>query len=156
MAKNKLTDEQIDAIIKSRLEQFARKGGVNGARNTHWTEDELELMDNVIWDLITKRGYSREAASQKLKERWDVHITTARKYVKQAIERVSNAYEEDTDKLRKVFLERCEGIIKDAIENHQKDVAIKAMDLMAKSLGFYRESKDVNIQGDGSIKFDFS
>lgn len=152
----KLTEEEIDAVIKSRLEQFCRKGGANNGRNAHWTEDELELMDNVIWELITKKGYSREVAAQTIKERWDIHISTARKYVKQAIERVSNAYEEDTDKLRRVFLERCEGIIKDAIENRQKDTALKAMDLMAKSLGLYRESKDINLQGDGSIKFDFS
>lgn len=152
----KIDNEKIDSIIKSRLAQFNRKGGSNVPKNVHWTDNELELMDTVIWDLITSKGYSREMAAQEIKARWDIHISTARKYVKDAVERVANTYEEDTDKLRKVFLERCDKIISEALENHQKDTALKGLDLMAKSLGFYRESKDINIQGDGSIKFDFS
>ena len=149
-----LSDTEIDYIIKTRLEQFPRNGGTTSSKKVAWNQDELELIDSVIMDYLTKKGYSRERTAQTIKERWDVHLSTARRYVKDTISRMSDAVEEDTDKMRKLWLERVENVLESAIATGNKEAAIRSLDLMAKSMGLYREN--VNISGgDTPIKFDF-
>lgn len=147
-------NEEIDATIKSKLKCFFRNGGT--APQTKWSDDELALMDAVIWDYLTVGCLSREQTAQELKKRWDIHISTARKYVKDAIRRLANQFEEDTETKRKLFLEKCESILADALEDGQRKTALQALDTIAKASGFYKETKEVEISGDGSIKFDFS
>lgn len=147
--------EKIDAIINTRLQQFPRKGAKQNSRNVGWTEEELQLIDNVIFDYICKQGLSRESTAQQISSRWDVTLQTARRYVKEAIERFANSFDDDNEKLRKVWMERCETILTDAIESRQKDSALKALDLMAKSMGLYKDNINIG-GGDTPIKFDFS
>ena len=83
-------------------------------------------------------------------------MDTARRWVKMAIDDFAAAYsEEDQEKARKMWLERCEQILQDAIDSRDKASALKALDLIGKSMGIYTEKKDVNLQGDVDIKFDF-
>ena len=42
--------EEIDALINSRLEQFPRKGGKQSSKNVTWSDEELSIIDSVIWD----------------------------------------------------------------------------------------------------------
>ena len=154
---NIFTDpEKIDAIINSKLKQFPCKGGTTCSRKVTWSDAEIELMDGVIMQYITEQGLSRERTAQQIHSRWDISMSTARRYIKEAIERMASTFEEDNDKLRKIWLERCEAILADSIENYQKDSALKALDMLAKSMGFYKEQKDINISGESTIKFDFS
>ena len=84
-------------------------------------------------------------------------MSTARRYVTDSIKRMASRYtEEDQEEQRRVWLERCEAILQDAIETKDKQSALRALDLMAKSLGLYKETKDVNLDVDGGISFDFS
>ena len=64
--------------------------------------------------------------------------------------------QEEQEEVRRVWLERCESILQECIETRDKQNALKALDLMAKSLGLYKESKDINLDVDGGISFDFS
>jgi hypothetical protein len=74
-----------------------------------------------------------------------------------AIDAFANSYtEEDQEKQRQMWLERCEQILQDAIDSRDKASALKALDLIGKSMGIYNEKKDVNVSGDVDIKFDFS
>lgn len=74
-----------------------------------------------------------------------------------SIKRIANTYsEEEQEEVRRVWLERCESILQDAISTRDTQSALKALDLMAKSLGLYKETKDVNLDVDGGISFDFS
>lgn len=148
--------ELIDTMVKTKLQQFPVRGGKTSSRKVKWSDQELEVIDNVIWQYMTEQGLSRERTAQQLHERWGIAMITARLYIKNAINRMANTYNENTDELRKIFLERCENIIQEALESRQKDTALKAMDLMAKSLGFYKEQKDINVSGESTIKFDFS
>ena len=73
--------EKIDAVIKSRLSMFSRKGGTQKNDQVKWTEEELELRDAVIIDYITVNGLSRERTAQQIADRWDVSMNTARTWV---------------------------------------------------------------------------
>lgn len=149
--------EKIDALINSRLEQFPRKGGKTSSRNVTWSEDELQIIDGVIWEYISTQGLSREATAQQLYNRWDISLSTARRYVSDSIKRMAATYtDEDQVEQRRVWLERCESILQDCLDTRDKQSALKALDLMGKTLGLYKENKDINLSGDNTIHFDFS
>lgn len=149
--------DDIDALINSRLKQFPRKGGKTSSRNVTWSDAEISIIDGVIWDYISKQGLSREATAQQLYSRWDISLSTARRYVTDSIKRMANTYtKEEQEEVRRVWLERCESILQDAISTRDTQNALKALDLMAKSLGLYKETKDINVDGDNTIHFEFS
>ena len=149
--------EEIDSLINSRLKQFPRKGGKSCSKHVSWSEAEIQIIDSVIWDYIAKQGLSREQAAQQLYSRWDISLSTARKWITDSIKRIANTYsEEEQEEVRRVWLERCESILQECIETRDKQNALKALDLMAKSLGLYKETKDINVDGDNTIHFDFS
>ena len=149
--------EEIDSLINSRLKQFPRKGGKSCSKHVSWSEAEIQIIDSVIWDYMAKQGLSREATAQQIYSRWDISLSTARKWITDSIKRIANTYsEEEQEEVRRVWLERCESILQECIETRDKQNALKALDLMAKSLGLYKESKDINLDVDGGISFDFS
>ena len=149
--------EEIDSLINSRLKQFPRKGGKSCSKHVSWSEAELQIIDSVIWDYMAKQGLSREATAQQIYSRWDISLSTARKWITDSIKRIANTYsEEEQEEVRRVWLERCESILQECIETRDKQNALKALDLMGKSLGLYKESKDINVDGDNTIHFEFS
>lgn len=149
--------EEIDSLINSRLKQFPRKGGKSCSKHVSWSEAEIQIIDSVIWDYMAKQGLSREATAQQIYSRWDISLSTARKWITDSIKRIANTYsEEEQEEVRRVWLERCESILQECIETRDKQNALKALDLMGKSLGLYKENKDINLDVDGGISFDFS
>ena len=148
--------EEIDSLINSRLKQFPRKGGKSCSKHVSWSEAEIQIIDSVIWDYMAKQGLSREATAQQIYSRWDISLSTARKWITDSIKRIANTYsEEEQEEVRRVWLERCESILQECIETRDKQNALKALDLMGKSLGLYKENKDINLDVDGGISFDF-
>ena len=149
--------EEIDSLINSRLKQFPRKGGKSCSKHVSWSDAEIQIIDSVIWDYMAKQGLSREATAQQIYSRWDISLSTARKWITDSIKRIANTYsEEEQEEVRRVWLERCESILQECIETRDKQNALKALDLMGKSLGLYKENKDINLDVDGGISFDFS
>lgn len=147
--------EEVDAIIKTKVKQFLGAGGKGNVRTTKWSEDELQLRDAVIMAYITENGLSRERTAQQIASRWDIGMSTARKYVKEAVERFCQSFDNDFERLRKVFLERVENLYNAGLEDGQKDIAARALDMMGKSVGAYSEKRDVNVSGDININFDY-
>lgn len=149
--------EEIDSLINSRLKQFPRKGGKSCSKHVSWSDAEIQIIDSVIWDYMAKQGLSREATAQQIYSRWDISLSTARKWITDSIKRIADTYsQEEQEEVRRVWLERCESILQECIETRDKQNALKALDLMGKSLGLYKESKDINVDGDNTIHFDFS
>lgn len=149
--------EEIDSLINSRLKQFPRKGGKSCSKHVSWSDAEIQIIDSVIFDYMAKQGLSREATAQQIYSRWDISLSTARKWITDSIKRIADTYsEEEQEEVRRVWLERCESILQDAISTRDTQNALKALDLMGKSLGLYKENKDINLDVDGGISFDFS
>lgn len=149
--------EKIDALINAKLAAMPRKNGKANSKANAWTKEEIELRNAVIMQYICEQGLSKERTAQQLLNRWDISIITAREYVKRAISDFANSFtQEDAEEQRRLWLERVEQILQEAIDSRDKASALKAMDLIGKSMGLYTEKKDVNVQGDVDIKFDFS
>lgn len=148
--------DTIDAIINNKIRQFHVKGA-RSQKNDAWTEDLLELRDYVVFEYL-RQGLSKERVAEELHARWDITLSTARKYVRQAIERFCENYpEENKEETRKIFMEKLSKILEMAIESQSKDAALRAMDIFAKTQGYYKENKDITLNGgDNPISFDFS
>lgn len=148
--------EKIDAIIKSRLAQFSTKGGSQKNSLVKWTESELELRNAVIIDYLTINGLSRERTAQQISDRWDITMATARKYVKEAVVTFcDNVVEESEEMRKKLFEEKLQAIYEDAVNAKDRQSSLKAIDILNKMNGLYRDKSDVNLTVDGSISFDF-
>lgn len=150
----------IDTLIRNKFATKPSsdpKAPKSSSKKTVWTKDEIELIDGVILSYITEDGLSREKTAQQISDRWGMSMSTARRYVKDAIDRFYERYKED-DLARKikVWHERVEEILKQAIEDHNKDAAVRALDMLAKSYGAYQTKQDITFNGgDTPIKFDF-
>ena len=148
--------EEIDAIIKSRLSLFSHKGGSQKNSMVKWTEEELELRDAVIIDYLTANGLSREQTARQISDRWDINMSTARRYVVEAVKRFcDNVVEESEPMRKKMFEETVKSILQDAITANDRQSSLKAMDLLAKVKSMYKDKSDVNLTVDGGISFDF-
>lgn len=149
--------EAIDAYIKSRIASFPQKGGKASTISGKWTKEENELKDAVIMEYITKQGLSKHQTAQQIMDRWGLSFRTAQKYVQEAVTRFAKSYaEENIEDQRRVWLERCEQVLQDAIDSRDKQSALKALDLIGKSMGIYQQKQDINLSGEADIKFDFS
>ena len=148
--------KKVDAVIKSRLAQFSTKGGTQKNSLVKWTEAELELRDAVIMDYLTVNGLSRERTAQQIADRWDITLQSARNYIRDAITRFSQNYIEIDDATRKkIFEEKINAIFEDAVDAKDRQSSLKAMDMLNKMNGVYKEKSDVNLTVDGAISFDF-
>ena len=147
--------EEVDALIMGKINQFPKKGAKGSTGRTKWTDEELHLRDSVIMAYITENGLSRERTAQQIAARWNISMTSARRYVKDAVERFCATFDDDYERLRKVFLERVENLYTSALDDNQKDIAKSALDMMGKAVGAYTEKKDINVSGNLSIDFDF-
>ena len=149
--------EAIDAYIKSRIASFPQKGGKGNAVKGAWTKEELELRDAVIMEYITKQGLSKTATAQQIMDRWGIKQSAAYQYVLEAIQRFSKSFTEETvENQKKVWLERCEAILQDAIDSRDRGTVIKALDLIGKSMGIYQQKQNIDLSGEADIRFDFS
>ena len=148
--------EQIDAVINAKLALMPATGGKANSKKGAWTPEEMELRNAVIMQYICEQGLSRERTAQQIFNRWNIALGTARNWVKAAIDSFAKTYaEEAQENNRKMWLERVEQILQDAIDSRDKQSALKAMDMMGKAYGIYTEKKDINIEGNATISFDF-
>lgn len=149
--------EDIDTFIKTKIASFPQKNGKSSTHKNNWEKEELELRDAVIMEYICKQGLSKNATAQQIMDRWGIAMQTAYKYVADAVKRFSkNFADENVEDQRRVWLERCEQILQDAIDSRDKTNAIKALDLIGKSMGIYQQKQNIDLSGEADIKFDFS
>lgn len=147
--------EKIDILIKNKLASLPAKNGKGNSIKTAWSEDELQLRDAVVLQYITEQGLSKMKTAQQLMDRWGITLQCAYNYINDALDRFVAVDEEDQEEQRRVWLERCETILQDAIDTKDKQSALKALDLIGKSMGIYKDKTDINLSGGADIKFDF-
>ena len=153
-----LKPDEVDAIIMARIHSFSSsKLKLPGVPKTasKWTEDEKELRDSVILAYMTEHGLSQYRTAQQLAERWQVTVDQAREYVRIAVRNLNAKYKDTNEELYNVWKEKLENIVAEALESGSKDAALKALDMLGKSLGFYQKDLTVT-QEDNAIQFKFS
>ena len=147
-----LDSDKADAVIMSRLKAFPRLGGTG---SHSWTKAEKELRDGIIWEYITINCMSPESTAKQIAARWNITLPTARKYVSEAIDHLAKEYDETEEQARQEMIERATTIVEKCIEQQRYSEAQKAMDMINKLKGLYTEKKDIKVEGDVEITFDF-
>ena len=128
-----LSPEEADALIKTH-----RKG-----RN--WTEEEKMARDSIIWEYMCRQGLSRYATAQQISDRWNVALSVAYMYIKEAFQTLVDDYEENKIDTYTSLIERVEGILQTALENGNLSAALQATEQIAKLQGLYKDKKEVEI-----------
>lgn len=146
-----LTPEEADKVIMERIASTPKKGGT---RKGVWTESELAIRDNVILEYICRQGLSRAECTRQISDRWQVNISTAGRYIKEAFDRLAQDNEEFKADAREKQIERLENLLQTLQEREMYDQAIKVLDQLSKINGLYTEKKEVSLN-DGNIKFTF-
>ena len=154
---NKLIEDEtkVDAIIRNRLQTFPRRGGKGAPKNLSWLPEELEVRDALIMDYLGRRCCTREYVVGELSTRYDIAPDTVRVWIREALQRCVEKGKISEEQQREDFLNKVSGILQSAIDDGEKKTALRAIDILAKTFGFYSSTKDINISTDGSIKLDF-
>lgn len=148
-----LDPDEVDVMIKTKLNNFAKIGGARSA-NHSWSEEELIIRNAVVLDYICKQGLSKYETAKQLVIRWGINISTADRYVKMAIDSLARFSDEDMKAARDAYIEQLDNIINTAIEQNRLDTALKALKQKAETQGLVVEQKEVKIT-DIPIKFKF-
>lgn len=146
------TPEDIDKHIRKGLANQNAKGG----SKVCWTKDEIEIMDFVIMEYLTVNMLSPVRTAYQLVDRWGMCYGVARKHVADAQKRWMKKHIPETEELMKTkFTEQLNTILQEAQEAGDRQSAIKALDMLAKTAGFYNDKKDLKVSMEGPIRFDF-
>lgn len=135
---------EIDAIIKLRV-SVANKANP-------WTEAELMMRNQVIIDLIGQ-GLSRRRIQEEIMSRWDISLTTANKYIREAYDVLMRGNEEFIEYNRDKQVERLENIISEAMEHGEYKAAVMATAELNKLLGLTTNQKITLENTDRVFKF---
>lgn len=154
---NKLIEDEtkVDAIIRNRLQTFPARGGKSNVKAQRWLPEELEVRDALILDYLGRRCCTREYVVGELSTRYNVAPDTVRLWIREALQRCVENGKISEEQQREDFLNKVSSILQSAIDNGEKKTALRAIDILAKTFGFYSSTKDINISTDGSIKLDF-
>lgn len=102
-----------------------------------------------------RRGMGNSAIVQHLKEHYGVCETSARKYMKQALEWLASYDDcEFIKEVRAKQVARAELLLENAIAEQRWDVANRIIDTLNKTLGLYEQKQKIEITSN-EIQFKF-
>ena len=148
-----LSPEEIDRLMITRIQQFARQGAKN--HKNKWTEGEIQIRNAVIFDYICRQGLSRPETARQLSARWNCSVRTTEKYIRTACDALVRDYDDYTEVVREIHLERLQNLLEGCLERNQTDQALKCLDQIAKVNGLYTQKQEVAIT-DITTKFRFN
>ena len=95
----------------------------------------------AYYDILSK-GYNNAESCKKFLEKFpELSNTQAEYWRKKALAEIKKAFNDRADTFRAQQIHRLEGILQQALDNHDLKNALKAVDIMNKTVGFYRENE---------------
>lgn len=149
-----LTPEEIDEIIKAKLNHHTTKGGTFGNKpgSKLWDEGTLMLRRSVILQLLGQ-GLSRTRLCEELCARWGCCLVTAVSYVKDAMKYLMEDADAYKESVRVDMLHRLQTLAEDALAHNDRKSALSAYDQISKINGLYTTKVEADVKTD--ITFDF-
>lgn len=150
-----MTPEEIDGRIKAIIRsnhRVKREGARCSNRKSTWTEVDIMIRNQVIFDYVGQ-GLSRRRILEQLMARWECARTTADRYYVEAMDSLKKDSKEAIDTFKAKQLSRLEDIMSYAFENNDLGSYLKACDQYNKITGIYREDEIASM--DTVIRFKF-
>lgn len=150
----RLYTEWDDNTIINFLKDTAVRHNPRTVKNSKpkWTEEEKTIRRWFILDLF-RRGQSKIKINHLLQTSLEISYSTANKYIKDALEYLTESNEETIENMRNTARERLEGIIQTCVETHRMKEAISALDQLNKINGLYVQN--VEVKADTTMTFNF-
>lgn len=119
-----------------------------------WQDYEVKYRNEVILGYLGQ-GLSKRRVAEECADRWNISLKTVYKWIKIALESLTEDNDELKQQIIDIQLERIAFISEETIKNGDYTTALKAYDQLHKLLGLYREKSEVEVDFKNSIKFDF-
>lgn len=95
----------------------------------------------AYYDILSK-GYNHAEAVRKFMEKFpEMSDSQAERWRQKALAEIKKAFEDRADTFRAQQIHRLEGILQQALDSHDLKNALKAVDIMNKTVGFYRDNE---------------
>lgn len=139
---------------KKRLKELEKTVKKSKHHRSHSYQAELRAQRIYISELLRK-GWSNRTIVVHLCEKYGINEDTANLHIKQAIEWLATYNDGEWMKdIRSVQMERLEGLLEEAVENHNIATANKILDTINKLYGLYEVKQKVEITSN-EIQFKF-
>lgn len=136
-----LEPNEIDAYIKNRIRALAK----GPSAKSKWTDEEIQLRNQVIWDYVAQ-GLSSRRIKEHLQDRWGIGKTAARDYYVRAMKELTKESDDVRVHARGMMEERLLAVVENAMDNHQYKEACMALDQLNKIYGLYNTSQQIEIK----------
>ena len=143
-----MSPDEIDSMIRQKVEDIRKMGG-----GIKWQDYEVKYRNEVILGYLGQ-GLSKRRIVEECADRWGVSLKTMYKWVKTALESLTEDNEEFKQKIMDIQFERLSFISEAAVQDGDYTTALKAYDQLHKLMGLYSEKKELEVKND-IIKFDF-
>lgn len=131
-----------------------KKGNNSHYRERKYTDIELRIVYRYIHELM-KRGYTKRELVNYLSDKTGIRLSNAYIWVDKAYAELIADMDESIEQTRQVARERLEEMYKNALENNQMNIALKAHDQLNKINGLYEHLQEIKVENDTTIKFEF-
>ena len=141
-----LDPDRADAYMRMTIQKHKEATRTQGAQRNlrKWTQDELDVRNQVIWDYISQ-GLSPVKVKENIAHRWGITMVTAGEYFKAAVEDLSKHTDEAREHYFNIQVARLEGIVQEAMDHHQYKEAAMATEQLSKLYGLYQPQTQINI-----------
>lgn len=109
-------------------------------------KNEKKARLNIIIEKI-REGYSRKRLVEWVQENYGFSYKYSWDHVNEAYKMLADTNNEElVESTRAVQLERCEAILKEALEHGDRKSALKALDIINRMNSLYIEKKEVDVK----------
>lgn len=141
-----LEPDRADAFMRMVIQKHKDASKMQGVQRSKrkWTQDELDVRNQVIWDYIAQ-GLSPVKVKENIAHRWGISLRTADNYFAEALDDLTQHTEGAREHYFKLQVTRLEGIVQEAMEHNQYKEAAMATEQLSKLYGLYAPQTQINI-----------
>ena len=152
---NGMCEEEVIAYLKLQMPMKKTEDGRVTRTSFKWSEDDLNLRNQLIVYWITKEGLSRMEVVQMIMQVFGICRANAFEWSKMAIASLNDGFDEYRDMARQTQIEKIEKCIKECRAAGKLKEAAMFNEQLNKIYGLYVDNKKVEVSADGPIKFEF-
>lgn len=152
---NGMTEEELIAYLKAQRPDTFDENGVRHRTKWKWSEDDIDLRNQLIIYWITKDNMSRMEVVNMIMQVFGINRSNAFVWSGEAISSLNEGFEEYKESARQTQIERIEKLIKECRLSGRLKEAAMFTEQLNKIYGLYTDTKKVEVSADGPIKFEF-
>lgn len=152
---NGMCEEEVIAYLRLQRPAKPNEEGKTVKCGYKWSEDDINLRNQLILYWITSESMSRLDAVNMLRQVFSISRSVAFDWVKLAIASLNEGFDEYRDMARQAQIEKIEKCIKECRAAGKLKEAAMFNEQLNKIYGLYTENKKVEVKTEEPIKISF-